>query len=311
MASIAKAPPKKAKEPKFEAPQVDFLKTGRDALTLAGEAYPYFLDLNQKYGADFARNEVDVAGARSQAEQNVIGQQGLNLRSTLLGASPEISTATGTVMDSLNATGPSAIENELRSQALGDLRLGGTLSNEDTRAAVQQARAGSSARGMANGQTGVIAEVLNRQGFADARRDERRGFASAEDSQSTQRRATDSSISNNGFNTLSSFFDPQTRIFGHGGSQSSGQVSAPSQYSSYLGSAVQTAQGNQAAGLAQQQSVQDSYWNNVNREDSNYWSNVNRTDSNSNAAAQRKSSTTNAAIGAGAGILAYAALAFL
>ena len=72
---------------KVPVPMVDYLGTGREAITLARETTPAMLALEQQYGSDYARNEVAVAGARSQAEQDVIRRQGLGLRDAIRGAS--------------------------------------------------------------------------------------------------------------------------------------------------------------------------------------------------------------------------------
>jgi len=300
-----------AESPTSEAPQINLLQTGRDAMTLAGEAYPYYLDLNRRYGADYARNEVDVAEARSAAEAAAIGRQGLGLREKLLGASPEITAANQSVLARLQETGPSALEQEANRQALRDLKLEGAMSPEDVRAAVQQSRAGASARGLAGGTSSLIAEVLGRQQFSDARRDQRRGYASAVDSQTTQRRATDAATSNNAFNTLGAFWDPQQRMFGRSGSQVSGQTTGPSAFSPYLGAGVNVAQSNLNASTDTNRLNQEAYQFDIGRQDSAYYSALNMANGNANAAAARKSATTSAAVGAGASILAYAAMAFL
>ncbi len=309
--SSSKSKKKKKSEYEFEAPQVNLLQQGREAIQLAREAYPAFLGLNRTYGADYARNEVDVAEARSAAEQQAIGRQGLGLRQTLLGASPEITAANQSVMDRLKETGPSEIEGELKNQALRDLKLEGSLSPEDIRAAVQQSRSASSARGLGMGNSAAVAEVMNRQAFSEQRRDQRRGFASQIDGQATGRRAQDAAISNNAFNTLGAFWDPQQRMFGRGGSQVTGQTTGPSAYQPYLGGAIDVAQGNQNAQMQAAALGQDAYQFDINREDSNYWSGVNRKDGNTNAAAQRKSSTGAAVAGAAGTALGLMALAFL
>ena len=189
--------------------------------------------------------------------------------------------------------------------------MGGALTAEDTRGAQQAARAAFSARGMATGQSGALAEVLNRDSFARARQNERRGFASGVDLQRTQRKTADAASANNLFNTAGAFWDPQARLFGKGGSQVSGQVGQIGQFTPFLGGAQNVGQGNQAAALQTNMLNQQGEQFAQERNDTNYYTMFNANQTNANAAANRKSSTTNAAISAGAGILAYAALAFL
>lgn len=298
----------------------DVLKEGRQGLQLMDEAYPRILANLQKYGGAFAKNEVDTASQRSQAENAAIAKYGKDNRDAILGASPEISKANSSIMDRLNELGASKIEQNLNAQALGDLALGGRLSADDTRESLQAARAGMQARGLNRGQGAAVAEVLNRQQFSEGRLNQRRAFASGVDAQTQARKAGDASIANNAFNTLGAFWDPQVRMFGHGGSQVSGQISGPGTFQPYLSSANDVGRSNQLtqAGIAtQNQSLaQSNYEFGVNRADSNYWSQLNMEAGNANAAAQRKSANTAAGISAAgsiasAGILAYAAFAFL
>lgn len=80
--------------------------------------------------------------------------------------------------DALSA-GPSAIRNELTSQAQSDLALGGSLSPEEERMAMQAARQGWADRGLMNSNPAVVQEALNRDSLSRQRQAERRGFASA------------------------------------------------------------------------------------------------------------------------------------
>lgn len=75
------------------------------------------------------------------------------------------------------------IQQMLQEQAMGDLKLGGSLSGEDIRLAQQASRAGSSARGLAMGKNAVGLEMLQTDAMSRARQNERRGFASAVDAQ--------------------------------------------------------------------------------------------------------------------------------
>jgi hypothetical protein len=75
------------------------------------------------------------------------------------------------------ASAPNAIEARLQQDAESELALGRSLSPEQQRQATQSARAAFAARGMATGNAAAGAEILNRDAFATARQDQRRGFA--------------------------------------------------------------------------------------------------------------------------------------
>lgn len=92
-------------------------------------------------------------------------------------ANPSMGLADAAVERSLMSLGPSRLETELERQAYNDLQAGQNLTGEEERAAIQAARAGMSARGLATGTSSVIAEVLNRDTFARGRELQRRGFA--------------------------------------------------------------------------------------------------------------------------------------
>ena len=76
------------------------------------------------------------------------------------------------------ASAPNAIEARLQQDAESELALGRSLSPEQMREATQSARGAFAARGMATGNAAAGAEILNRDAFASARQDQRRGFAS-------------------------------------------------------------------------------------------------------------------------------------
>jgi hypothetical protein len=84
----------------------------------------------------------------------------------------------GVVGEELTAAStPSAIEARLQQDAESELALGRSLSPEQMRDATQSARAAFAARGMATGNAAAGAEILNRDAYATARQDQRRGFA--------------------------------------------------------------------------------------------------------------------------------------
>ena len=85
----------------------------------------------------------------------------------------------GVLDEELNAAStPNAIEARLQQDAESELALGRSLSPEQMREATQSARGAFAARGMATGNAAAGAEILNRDAFATARQDQRRGFAS-------------------------------------------------------------------------------------------------------------------------------------
>lgn len=294
----------------FEAPRRSVLQEGREGLQLMGEAYPQILALNERFGSAFARNEVDVAAARGKAEGAAIKDSYPGMRDALL-SSPEVAKANTALNARFDELGPSAIEGELSRQALDELKMGGALTPEEARSASQAARAAFSARGLATGSPAAVAEVLSRDSFGRQRQTERRAFASGVDLQRTQRKTADAASANNLFNTSTSFWDPQVRLFGKGGSQVSGQVSGPSSFSPFLGAANQVGQGNQMAALQTNALNQQGEQFAQERNDSYWYTLFNAGQTNQNAAAARKSSNTNAAISGAASIAAIAALAFL
>lgn len=240
---------KKKKTKKIGAPQRSLLDEGREALQFLDEASPRLLANQQQYAPQFARSEAETAGARADAERGVIDSQYGQLRQSMLSGSPEISRANQAMTDRLGELGPSAIEGELQRQAVDELRLGGALTNDQRREADQSVRAALSARGLAAGTGAAVSEVLNRQSVSDARLAQRRAFAGGVDGMMQQRKSGDAAIANNTFNTLSSFWDPQQRLFGRGGSAVTGQVSGPQSFSPYLSAAANVGSGNQSAAM--------------------------------------------------------------
>jgi hypothetical protein len=241
------------KTKKIAAPQRSLLQEGRDALGLMNEAMPQLLANEQQYSPQFARAEAATAGARADAERGVMDSQYGALRQSMLSSSPELRAANSAMTSRLGELGPSGIETALAQQAQAELSLGGQLTNDQRREADQSVRAALSARGLAGGTSGAVAEVLNRQGASDARLQQRRQFAGGVDSMTQQRKSGDAAIANNSFNTLSAFWDPQQRLFGRGGSAVSGQVSGPAAFNPFLSSASNVGAGNQNAAVAAMQ----------------------------------------------------------
>ena len=89
----------------------------------------------------------------------------------------------GLLLEKARTAGPSRISQRLEQDAMAELELGGALSDEEERNAIQAARAGMSARGMLHGNPALIAEVLARHELSEAREAERRGFAGSVNAQ--------------------------------------------------------------------------------------------------------------------------------
>lgn len=85
-------------------------------------------------------------------------------------------------------TGESALGRNLMSEAIKKVAQGGRLSQEASRDAVQAARSGMAARGMATGSSGMAAELLNRDSFARRRELENLGFAQSVEAADLARR---------------------------------------------------------------------------------------------------------------------------
>lgn len=89
--------------------------------------------------------------------------------------------------------GPGKLYGQLESQASDELAMGGGLNADEIRAATQGARAGFSARGLTSGPQSVLAEVLSRATYANARRRERQGFAASVEGLRQQQQGLDTS----------------------------------------------------------------------------------------------------------------------
>lgn len=295
----------------FKTPVRNPLQEGEQATQLMRQAYPGLYATQAEWNPQFAALEAQTGAARSAAETAAVRASGTSVRDAIRGASPEIAATGDALLSQLGQLGPSAIEGELTSQALADLRLGGALSPDEMREIVQGGRAADSARGLANGSASAAREVMNRAGAVSARRLQRQQAAAGVDALSQQRKAGDRSYVLNAGQQAMQFYDPYARIFGNGGSAVSGQVSGPAAGQPYLASAASTAAGNQSALLTTLGMKEDSRQFDINRIDTAKYTEMNRNDTNANAAAQRSASNKNAAVSAGAGIAAAAMLAFL
>lgn len=105
----------------------------------------------------------------------------------LYASSPDLEDRLGQIDALADATGRTPeITRMLDDQAIADLQLGGMLSDEERRKAVQAARAGYSARGMAMGNPAILAEVLNEEDMSRGRLAERRAFAASREAGNRQ-----------------------------------------------------------------------------------------------------------------------------
>jgi hypothetical protein len=155
----------------------EIANTGQIAQQLAAASSAATVDtngklINQALGAtDTIAGKLDnsyTAAAKGQVDAaagNIPHMQGLAARMGNLA-----STAEGDV----NGTD---IEQQLHSQALSDLALGSSLSAEQTRNAQQAGQGALASRGLAVGPASAVAEILNRDAYAQNRLDSRRAFA--------------------------------------------------------------------------------------------------------------------------------------
>jgi hypothetical protein len=139
-----------------------------------------------------------------EGEIDDIATLGTGMRDALMYSTPEYAT----LADWAANTGASDIETELTTQAESDLALGRSLSDEQVRAATQQARAGMSARGLGTGTGALAAEVLNRDAYATEREDSRRTFAAGVEALNQNRVNNDRTFVGN----VATALDAQTRL---------------------------------------------------------------------------------------------------
>jgi hypothetical protein len=93
-------------------------------------------------------------------------------------------------------TGISSLGGQLQQTAAERLALGGRLSEAASRDAIQAARAGMAARGMATGNSALAAELLNRDRYSQQRFLENAGFATGVEGQDLSRRLANTSETN-------------------------------------------------------------------------------------------------------------------
>lgn len=150
---------------------------------------------------------------RLQNEQMIAGEAAPLLEAERA-RNPALAMAERGINASLATLGPSRIETEMERQAYNDLLAGRSLSPEENRDAVQSARAAMSARGLATGQSGVMAEVLNRDTFARAREAQRRGFAAGVEGMRRNRAQGDMALAQSGYQFANQNLNPRGALFG-------------------------------------------------------------------------------------------------
>jgi hypothetical protein len=91
-------------------------------------------------------------------------------------------------------TGAGALGNRLMQEAMAKMDQGGQLSPEAARDATQAARSGMAARGMATGNAGLGAELLNRDRYAREREFQNLGFAQNVQTQDLGRRQVNTAM---------------------------------------------------------------------------------------------------------------------
>lgn len=150
---------------------------------------------------------------RLQNEQMIAGEAAPLLEAERA-RNPMLAMAERGINASLSTLGPSRIETEMERQAYNDLLAGRDLSPQENRDAIQSARAAMSARGLATGNSGVMAEVLNRDTFARAREAQRRGFAAGVEGMRRSRAQGDMALAQSGYQFANQNFNPRGALFG-------------------------------------------------------------------------------------------------
>jgi hypothetical protein len=168
---------KKAKKPAPRDMNAELANTGQIAQQLAAAASDSTLKTNKGLidqslaATDTIAGKLDnsyTAAAKGQLDTAMGGipqMQGLAARMGNLASQAE---------GDVNGTD---IEQQLHSQALSDLALGSSLSAEQTRNAQQAGQGALASRGLAVGPAAAVAEILNRDAYAQNRLDSRRAFA--------------------------------------------------------------------------------------------------------------------------------------
>jgi hypothetical protein len=180
-----------AYRPKFaELEQAIMQKT----LTGRDDPIPVMQWYEQEFGPAASRITADAS--RRQRESDIIDVETLGPRASeaFRAANPELTET----MDFLRrqAIEPSAISQELESQALEELRLGEELTPEERRQVQQDSRAAYSARGLVESGPAAADEILALYGAGENRQANRRSFASSVEAARLQRGAFAGNVAN-------------------------------------------------------------------------------------------------------------------
>jgi len=146
---------------------------GVDANMLQGQAVGANMIQGQNVGADAVYGRDVAANTGFDAVRSRQGDMGLRM---------------GQMQLASGETAPGQLQRGLEQQAAQGLALGGQLSEQETRAAQQAARAAYAARGLGSTNASVAAEVLNLDSAQRARLAERQQLAASVDAQGNAQR---------------------------------------------------------------------------------------------------------------------------
>ena len=151
--------------------------------------------LEQQFSA-LGASAMDYRPDQVQAPTDIRNVQALNAQAARMGAVRDVQGVNARRVADVRArnVGAGALGGSLLSEAQRRVESGGRLSAEASRDAVQAARAGMAARGMATGSAGLAAELLNRDRFARARNMEDLAFAQGVQNADVQRRMSNADL---------------------------------------------------------------------------------------------------------------------
>ena len=131
-----------------------------------------------------------------QAPTDIRNVQAINAQAARMGAVRDVRGVNAQRVANVRSrnVGAGALGGSLLSEAQRRVESGGRLSAEASRDAVQSARAGMAARGMATGNAGLAAELLNRDRYARTRDLENLGFAQNVQNSDVQRRMSNADM---------------------------------------------------------------------------------------------------------------------
>ena len=139
---------------------------------------------------------MDYRPDQVQAPTDIRNVQAINAQAARMGAVRDVQGVNAQRVADVRSrnVGAGALGGSLLSEAQQRVESGGRLSAEASRDAVQSARAGMAARGMATGNAGLAAELLNRDRYARTRDLENLGFAQGVQNADVQRRMSNAEM---------------------------------------------------------------------------------------------------------------------